>query len=149
MNEIRSFEVDYKFGNISGEDMINIFKDGRTINKLITKQIEHWYPSITLVDAIGNFLMERSTNSLIVYNCRMFTKHGLNFSSSHMIGSGRKFDRKKYTDYINKYNITYILCDVVDFPTIRVRFIDATELFDKYKSAKIDSKDREEIFGKQ
>ena len=43
-------------------------------------------------------------------------------------------------------NITYICCDIIEFPMVRVRFVKGSDLMKDYPKFKIPPKDREVFF---
>ena len=64
-----------------------------------------------------------------------------------MIGVGRKFNQEQFLFKTQKMN--YIICDIIDFPEIKVIFKKGSQLADKYRNGCIPKSKREELFGEQ
>ena len=146
MDKTFTFMVeDLAFGSLSKEEIIELFKDGRFVSPFLERQLTIWFPELTHVSGCKPYdhLDEHSNK----YDAKNFTKNGLKFMPSGMIGTGRKYNYELCRQKIKKNKMTYIACDVVDFPQVRVKFVDGIKLLGKYKSAQVPTKDRELLFG--
>ncbi len=147
--KIDIFNVDVNFGDINIDILHEVLRDGRACSFLIYNQLPIWYPDFEIVKhADANFLMKKGSTDISLYNSRTFTDNGLNFAMSKMIGSNRPgLDPVLYREFIDHYNLQYILIDIVDFPEVRVKFISADKLITMYPKAIIPEFDREVLFG--
>ena len=132
----------YSFGDLDEEALIEIFKDGRVASHLLERQLTKWYPSLTHVKGCKDHDHVDKFN--FKYDAKNFTKSGLGFMPSSMLGTGRKFDQKLFEMKSKKMN--YICCDIMDFPRVRVVFKKGCELVKKYPTGKISSTQREVLF---
>ena len=79
-----------------------------------------------------------------MYDQKCFTKGGLTFAPSKMLGAGRKIVFEEAHAHAN--TIDYIACDIIDFPKVRVRFCKGSDLVKKYPSCKVKHTQRDEFF---
>ena len=61
-----------------------------------------------------------------------------------MIGKGRSLDEE--VAHAHAKEIKYIITDITEFPKIVVRFVDGSDLLEKYPKCKIPFKHKEEFF---
>jgi polysaccharide pyruvyl transferase WcaK-like protein len=94
------------------------------------------------VDQKGYDFISRVNGQKI--ECKTFTESGLNYAPSSMTGKGRTIDRKQL--HQEAPLLIFILCDIVDFPRIRLVFIPGADLVEKYPSGTISVKARSMIF---
>tara|TARA_R100000008_G_scaffold53577_2_gene32545 strand:+ start:42 stop:491 length:450 start_codon:yes stop_codon:yes gene_type:complete len=139
IREIKNFS----FGDLSRETLIEIFKDGRVASHVLERQLVHWFPDLTHVGGCEGHDHVDSTGQL--YDAKNFTKRGLNFKPSKMLGVGRTFDYKAMVKKASE--MIYIACDIVDFPKVRIIFKNGTELARDYPNGKISKTKREVLFG--
>jgi len=135
----------YTFGDLDEESLTEIFKDGRVASHLLERQLTKWYPSLTHVKGCKDH--DHVDEFHFKYDAKNFTKSGgCKFLPSKMIGTGRKFDEKDFKEKTS--NMRYIICDIVDFPKVRVLFKRGSELVQKYPNGKISKakKSREVLF---
>lgn len=142
-NKTFTFEVPVMFGDLPKELLHEMFKDGRVASKFLENHIPVWFPELEFVDAKGYDHVNKETGRQLDAKC--FTKGGLCFAPSVMLGAGRKIDSEAVIAHAK--TIDYIACDVVDFPTVRIRFVTGTDLLENYpnKSFKISSSKRKEF----
>jgi len=129
------------FGDLSSEELAVMFTDGRLASHFLERQLTKWYPFLTFVDKRGYDHIDERENK---YDQKCFTKGGLTFSPSNMAGKGRVFVQEEAHEHAK--GITYICCDVVDFPTVRVKFAKGEELIQEFPKCKIAYSKREEFF---
>lgn len=144
LNKTYNFTVDnVSFGDIPPERIPTFFQDGRVAAFLLEEQLTHWFPELTRIE--GNKDHDHIDRKGRKYDAKGFTKGGLRFMPSSMIGIGRKLDnevaRKKAAGLI------YICCDIVEFPKVRVKFIYGKDLIQEYPKCEVKPRHREVLFG--
>jgi hypothetical protein len=138
-----SFMIDnIKFGSLSNEKIIDIFKDGRVASHFLEKMLEEWFPELVFVD--GNGYDHINKKSKVKYDQKCFTKGGCGFAKSILVGGGRTFNLAEATKHSAEMN--YIICDIVDFPKVKVVFAKGKDLLTRYPKCRIPFRDRELIF---
>ena len=143
LDKTYNFEIKkYSFGDMTKEELIASFKDGRCCSWFMEPQITKWFPELARVP--GNKDHDHIDTNGVKYDAKNFTKHGLKFKPSNQIGSGRKFNESIAHQKANE--LIYICCDIVDFPSIRVRLARGTDLIKVYPNCEIKFKEREEFF---
>lgn len=143
-NKTYKFEVAASFDELPKDVINNMFKDGRVASKFIENILPIWFPELEFVDAKGYDHVNLETGRKLDAKC--FTKGGLTFAPSVMIGAGRKIDESAVHEHAE--TIDYIACDVVDFPQVRIRFVKGSDLVKDYpgKYCKIPFKERDKFF---
>jgi hypothetical protein len=138
-----SFKIEnVGFGCLSLEEIIDILKDGRVASHFLERMLEKWFPELEFVD--GNGYDHVNKGNQVKYDQKCFTKGGCGFAKSILVGGGRTFDLSEATKHSAEMN--YILCDIVEFPEVRVVFAEGKNLLTRYPKCKIPFKDRELIF---
>jgi len=139
---VYTFNVeDISFGDLSSSELDSMFTDGRLASHFLERQLTKWFPKLTFVDKRGHDHLDEDGNK---YDQKCFTKGGLGFAPSHMGGKGRVFVQEEAHDHAKE--ITYICCDIVDFPLVKVRFAKGSELIKEFPKCKIPFKLRNEFF---
>lgn len=133
--------TDISFGDLSQEELADMFTDGRLVSHFLERQLTKWYPELTFVDGRGYDHVDTEGN---LYDQKCFTKGGLTFAPSNMIGKGRSIDESVASEHVK--NITYICCDVIDFPLVKVKFESGSALEKDYPKFKIPLSKRKEFF---
>lgn len=141
-NQNYDFTVNAAFGDLPNSVIVEILKDGRLASHFLERQLEVWFPELTFVNAKG--YDHTCKNSDVLYDQKCFTKGGLTFAPSKMLGAGRKIDLNEAHSHAN--TIDYIACDIVDFPKVRVRFVKGSDLVKNYPSCKVKYGQREDFF---
>ena len=143
LNKTYSFEIkNLAFGDLTKEDLIEIYKDGRVASHLLERHLTKWFPQLTHVPGCADH--DHLDNTGQQYDAKNFTKSGLNFKPSKMLGVGRTFDYDVMVEKASK--LIYIACDIVDFPKVRVVFKSGSELARDYPNGKISKTKREVLF---
>ena len=132
----------YAFGDLSDEALTEIFKDGRVASHLLERQLTKWYPSLTHVGGCEDH--DHVDENNVKYDAKNFTKNGLKFMPSSMLGTGRKFDQRLFESKTEKMN--YICCDIREFPRVRVVFKEGSELSKEYPKGTISETNGEVLF---
>ena len=136
------FHVNASFGDMPVDIINSLYQDGRVASKFLEIQLTSWFPELEFVDAKGyDHVCSKNDRKL---DAKCFTKGGLGFAPSAMVGAGRKIDEQVAREHANE--IDYIACDIVNFPKIRVKFLKGSDLVKQYPSFKIPPKHREKIF---
>ena len=146
INHTYNFEIDnFSFGDIPQEELIANFRDGRCCSWFLEPQLTKWFTDLKRV--LGNKDHDHIDSSGRKYDAKNFTKRGLQFKPSNQIGAGRVFDQEMAHQKAS--SLIYICCDIVEFPKIRVRFVEGVELIEKYPKCKISPKHRMEFFNNE
>ena len=133
-----------QFDGLSQETLIDIYKDGRVFSHLIEHYLVGLFPSLVHVPGCKDHDFNNKYNKDRLDE-KTFTKNGCKFMPSSMIGTGRKFDNKKFEEHCNK--IIYCIVSNVNFPEIKIRFEKGCELMKKFPIGNISSKKHDEFFG--
>lgn len=123
-----TFEVAASFGDLSTEQINKLYRDARKASGFLELQLEIWFPELEFVDAKGYDHVNRETGRKLDAKC--FTEGGLCFAPSVMRGAGRKIDESAVHEHAA--TIDYIACDIVEFPIVRIRFIQGSKLIKEY-----------------
>jgi hypothetical protein len=143
LNHVYNLTVEnFSFGSLSKEKLTRLFTDGRIASHFFELEVEQMFPELIYVNARGYDYVHKKTKKK--YEKKCFTPAGLNFKPSNQKGQGRKFD-KKIAHKLAK-TLTYIICDIVDFPKIRIVFIDGKKLVAAYPRCIVTIKNREILF---
>tara|TARA_R100000995_G_scaffold73781_1_gene42640 strand:+ start:951 stop:1400 length:450 start_codon:yes stop_codon:yes gene_type:complete len=131
------------FGSISESRMYDLLKDGRLASFFLEEQLQHWFPELTRIE--GNKDHDHVDTSGNKYDAKNFTKNGLKFKPSNQLGQGRTFNAEIAHNKARK--LCYICCDIVEFPRVRVKFVDGADLINEYPKCEIPKGQREVLFG--
>lgn len=116
-----------------------IFGDAWCINKQIFLGCPNWSEVYKNLDKY-----EIDEKTKFKYDEKTFTGGGCKFMPSNMIGKGRKFDKEVFMTKAN--DMTYIIVDNTQFPSITIKFAHGSELVKQYPNGSIPFKDREKFF---
>ena len=130
------------FGSIPQNRVYELLQDGRLASFFLEEQLQLWFPELTRIE--GNKDHDHVDLLGNKYDAKNFTKaSGLSFKPSNQMGAGRKFIAEVAHEKAS--NLCYICCDIVEFPKVRVKFVDGNELVERYPSCKV-PKDQREVF---
>jgi len=132
----------YQFGDLPVETLDDHFKDGRWASPILERLIPRIYRELTWVS--GNQDHDHIDVDGNLYDLKCFTKNGLKFMPSSQIGTKRSFDKEVAHGKAN--NLTYICCDITQFPIVTVKFAKGCDLIVKYPNCAIPFKDRTVFF---
>ena len=142
-NKVYEFVIEnLTFGDLSKEVLCEIFKDGRVASHLLERQLVAWFPELTHIPGCKSHDHTGADGAL--YDAKNFTKGGLKFMPSNQLGVRRVFVAEIAHEKAKK--LIYIACDIVDFPQVRVKFVDGAVLLKEYPSCKIPFGHRESFF---
>ena len=141
-NKTFTFEVNASFGDLPKSVINEMFKDGRVASKFLENHLPVWFDDLDFVDAHGYDHVRKSNGRKLDAKC--FTKGGLTYAPSNMLGGGRKIVNEVAHEHAHE--IDYIACDIVDFPTVRIRFVKGSDLVEQYPNCKIPKSKRNEFF---
>ena len=148
-NKIYYKEIEgFSFGELSQEQLIAIFKDGRVSCHFLQPYLNIWFPETKFVDANGydhEWLNEDAITRLIEQ--KGYNQSGANYRPSSQLGIGRTPNDQEIIDFIYENSLVYVITDNYDFPKIRIRFIEGKELLQLYPNFKISVAERENFFG--
>jgi len=133
------------FGTLSKEKLYEIGKDGRFASHLLEPQLEEWFPELKHVKGCKGYDHIHRQDARL-FDAKNFTHaSGCKFMPSNMIGTGRKFDEEAFLKKTK--DMSYIICDIVDFPSVSVVFKHGKELAKSYPKGNISLAKRSEVFG--
>ena len=141
-NKNYNFKINATFGDLPTSVLEEVLKDGRLASHFLERQLEVWFPELTFVNAKGYDHVRKGSD--ILYDQKCFTKGGLGFAPSKMLGAGRKINIEEAHAHAN--TIDYIACDITEFPKVVVRFVKGSNLVKKYPSCLVKVKQRAEFF---
>ena len=99
----QTFTIDnVSFGDLTEEQCHEILTDGRLASHFLERQLEIWYPYLTFVDGKGHDHVDTDGN---LYDQKCFTKGGLAFAPSNMIGKGRSINEEIATEHLSLIHI--------------------------------------------
>jgi hypothetical protein len=133
----------FSFDELSKEELIELFKDGRFASPFMEKMVTKWFPKLKNVNKKHYDHVDIGGNK---FEQKGFTGNGCKFIPSDMIGKGRHKDLNKLAEGIEEHNLTYVIADIVEFPFIRIKFIDGKKLLNEYPTGEIKIRQREEFF---
>jgi hypothetical protein len=135
--------TNYYFDNLSQSKVIKKFKDGRVFSHFIELWLEINFPIIH-VEGCKIYDHIDKNNENIKYDQKTFTSYGCSFMPSNMKGKGRKFDKEIFEKKAN--DLIYIIVSNVNFPEIKVKFVNGSELASHYPTGDIPLKDFDKFF---
>lgn len=146
LNHVYKFTVSQPtFGSLTNEQVNRLFRDGR-MSKFLELQMTDYFPTLNYVDKHGHdYEMKMSVpgfENMIEMKC--FTKQGLKYMPSNMIGAKRTLDVDVFHEKAK--NLTYLFCDISEFPEIRVVFKSGNEMIEKFPRGRITPTHKDEIF---
>tara|TARA_B100000519_G_C13973230_1_gene310978 strand:- start:24 stop:497 length:474 start_codon:yes stop_codon:yes gene_type:complete len=142
LNETVTHEITgISFGDLTSEELISTFKDGRVASWFIEQILPYWYPELTRVT--GQKDHDHIDTQGRLYDQKTFTARGVNCQPSNQIGKGRQFVEELAYEKANK--LIYIITDVNDFPKVHVRFVEGKDIIKDYPELKVKFTQREEF----
>jgi len=143
LNKVYHFSLKIpKVGDLTTEEINEVFQDGRQASPVLERQLVKWFPELTHIKGCKDHdHIDTQGNK---YDAKNFTKRGLKFMPSKMIGVGRSFNKNEFHNKAK--NLTYIVCDIVDFPQIKVVFKNGKELIKEYPNGSVSISKRKELF---
>jgi hypothetical protein len=131
------------FDNLSVDKVHSIFKDGRVFSHLIEPWVANEY-NLTHVTGCKGYDFIDNMNKEILIDEKTFTKRGLSFTPSNMKGQGRSFVRDVFEEKTKK--LRFCCVSNINFPEIKIKFIDGTDLLKLYPNGTIPLKDHVKFF---
>jgi len=143
LNKIYNFNLDIpKIGDLTKEEINQVFQDGRSASPVLEMQLVKWFSELTHVSGCKDHdHLDKQGNK---YDAKNFTKNGLRFMPSKMIGVGRAFNKIEF--HKKAKSLTYIVCDIKEFPNIKVVFKSGKELIKEYPNGSVGPSKRKEFF---
>jgi len=133
LDKVYYFNLKASFGDLSETQVNDILKDGRAASRFLEHQLVVWFPNLKYVDQAGYDHIDENGNK---YDAKCWTDHGCTFRESVMIGRGTDaIDRQRILEHAS--GVTYILCDITQFPRVRVIFKDGKELAERWPRGQI------------
>ena len=129
------------FGDLPLDKVHEIFKDGRVFSHFIEHHISQKFP-LTHVDGCKDH--DFVDNGGVKYDEKTFTKKGLKFMPSSMIGTGRKFDR---TEFERKTKDTqFVVVSNAYFPRVLIRFMKGADMLQRFPNGTVPFNQHDEFF---
>jgi hypothetical protein len=143
INKVYEFEIEnFQFGDLSRDECIECFKDGRVNSHFAERQLTKWFPSLTHIQGCKDH--DHIDTDGVCYDAKSFTKNGLDFKPSNQKGSGRKFNES--VAHAKAADMIYICCDILDFPKMKVKFVKGSELIKTYPKCSVTLSMRNKFF---
>ena len=133
----------FGFDDLSTEETIEIYKDGRVFSHFIEKWLTKRFP-ITHVGGCKKYDFVDNTYHNTKYDEKTFTKGGCNFCPSNMIGQGRKFDEAIFRE--KTLGMIFAVVSNIQFPRIKIKFMRGSNLIKMYPKGHIPLKDHDKFF---
>ena len=152
---IKNVEQKIQFLDMSFDELMEIYADGRILSHFLERKIEHWfslkrvnqtgYDHINICD-VDEFDDNKKEFSGQRFDQKTFTKRGLNFMPSSQIGAGRKFNETVAHKHASE--IDYICCDGTNLANgkITIIFKHGNDLVAEFPKCKVSFKDRCKLF---
>jgi hypothetical protein len=150
LNRVYSFDLPPPtWPGLSTDEAITVFKNGSACAKPLERMLcsDSFFPNLIYEDKTGyDYTTQGVLDSGVKgkLDLKNFTNFGSKFMPSVMIGKGRKLDPEKFHEHAK--DLTYIFCDITDFPRINVVFKDGGELISKYPKGHIIFSHRSDLF---
>jgi hypothetical protein len=132
------------FGTLPEDIVMDVLADGRVASHFLERHLPLWFPELEFVSGCRDH-DHISPLTGAKFDQKSFTKLGCKFMPSSMIGVGRKFDRDKFLEKSGQ--LTYIICDLTQLPSIGVVFKQGVSLAEKYPKGAIPLRERTTLFG--
>lgn len=108
-----------RFGNLQGDVVNEIFKDGRISGLIAEHFICDIFNTLNRSDSEKSPYDVYCTRWMHGYECRTVTKGGVNFCPSYMLGKGREYDEKEHHEKIDNVH-GFIFFDITDMPRAKI-----------------------------
>ena len=131
------------FDNLPVDKVHSIFKDGRVFSHLIEPWLANEF-NITHVTGCKGYDFIDNANKDVLIDEKTFTKGGLSFTPSNMKGQGRTIDKDVFREKAIK--LTYCCVSNINFPEIKIKFIEGKTLLELYPNGTIPLKDHVKFF---
>ena len=122
---------------VDEDDVIEIFRDGRSATPIIKMRLKRENPGWSLCS------MASSHELLDLDSCRWkvrsITRRGVDFRLSRHIGVGREFNINTFQEALGGLN-GYILADIVLFPSVEVYKIPIQIVFQWFEEGRLNTK---------
>ena len=133
----------FGFGDLSMEETIEIYKDGRVFSHFIEKWLTKRFP-ITHIEGCKKYDFVDNTYLDTKYDEKTLTKRGCHFCPSNMLGQGRKFDEAIFRE--KTLGMIFAIVSNIQFPIIKIKFVRGANLIKIYPKGHIPLKDHDKFF---
>jgi hypothetical protein len=141
LDRVYTFECAASFGTLPQSVVNALFTDGRHAAGFLERQLEVWFPTLKFMDGRG---FDHQDEQGVRYEAKCFTPRGADYSASKFKGAGRRLDLAEHQQTAK--SLIYIICDIVDFPQVRVLFKRGETLLAQYPNGKIPLAHRADLF---
>ena len=127
------------------KEVRDLMVDGRFASHILERQIPKWWPSLVHIKGCKAFDHIDEGLGGIQFDAKNLTKNGCKYMPSNMIGEGRTFDKETFHEKAK--NMNYIICDIIDYPKVRLIFKSGPDLLERFPRGIISkTTGREELF---
>jgi hypothetical protein len=133
----------FSFGDIPRDELIQMYRDGRAFSYPSELLIAHEFGLRRIPGCEDHDFVDPS-NPEIKYDAKTFTKGGCGFMPSSMKGTGRIFDKAIFEQ--KSKGLNFIIVSNLNFPEIKIRFVEGLKLLELYPKGQIPSKDHDAFF---
>lgn len=148
LNRVYSFNLpSFTWPGLSIDTTNTVCKNGAASSKYIEHMLcsDSFFPKLIYKDKPGyDYIQDSYPGLKTKLDLKNFTNGGSKFMPSSMIGTGRTVDKEEFHSHAKE--LTYIFCDIIDFPKIKVIFKDGEDLICKYPNGHIYKTRRNELF---
>lgn len=121
-----SFDFSNIYKLFSEEQINKRFQDGRISSHFMEDFIcEHY--NLNQANNCQKYFDATDKNNQNKFEIKCLTKRGLSITPSNMKGQGRKFNQKLFKEIC--LETIYIICDITNFPNVKMIFIPGNELY--------------------
>jgi hypothetical protein len=120
---------EFKCAGLTEKEVIEMYKDGRVFSQWVERWLTKKFP-LTRVTGCKKYDHIDLNNENIKYEAKTFTPaSGLSYAPSGHTGVGRTIDETIAKERAS--NLIYIIVSNIDFPNIKVRFMNGNDLMQK------------------
>ena len=111
----------FAFADLSDEELVSIFLDGRSASEFLSYQLTHEFPGLEYVDY--KWFDFSHPDFPQIEQKQITRKSGFRFAKSSMKGHGRQIDRELIEDYIHDHNLYYLIVSTLSFPIVHLKLV--------------------------
>ena len=139
-NSVYEFTVNkVLFGDLTKEELNQLFQDGRVASHFLEIQITKWFPELKRKEVKrGRAKSDHIDDDNNLYEMKNFTKYGCKVMPSYQYGGSRKFNFDEYNELAQQTR--YIVCDIRLFPVVRVIFKSGSDMVKLFPNGLVDKK---------
>ena len=143
LREDRTFDFKLKnisFSSLDDDKLHTMFKDGRLFSHFSEHWLESICPVLSHVRGCKDHDFKNKLNNL-KYDAKTWTHNKLDFRPSYMLGKGRTFNEEEFREKCD--NLIYVVISNIEFPEIKLKFVNGAKLRELYPKGYISSNKKE------